>query len=233
MPRKSAVHEQVRQGRESARRKSGSSAGVEPGRSGHETRQDGLRIGGRTTLETEIKFAVETEHPLALESLDYLTPRGAVLDNSINLNFNKKLYELFPGKQISVLDLGCSGGGMVRSFIEQGHIAVGLEGSDAGKILQDREWPVIPYNLFNCDIAKPFVVHTGDKRPYKFDVVTMWEVLEHIREGELDEVFKNIKRHIKVGGYFIGGVSNYRYYHHVTIKTFEWWVDKIHFAGLS
>ena len=182
-------------------------------------------------MTTDEKFYVDTDHPLALESLDYLQPRGSLLDNSINLNFNRKLYELYPGQKLSVLDLGCSGGGMVRSFIEQGHIAVGLDGSDAGKILQDREWPVIPDNLFNCDITKPFVVHTGDHTPYKFDVVTSWEVLEHIKEDDLDTVLRQIKAHLKPRGLFIGSVTNIRYYHHVTIKTLEWWLEKIHRNG--
>ena len=50
--------------------------------------------------------------------------------NHRNWRFNHNIGLLFPGRFIKVLDLGCAGGGMVHDFLDGGHVAVGLEGSD-------------------------------------------------------------------------------------------------------
>lgn len=74
---------------------------------------------------------LETDHPVAISSNDTKYPRGSKNDNSIVPRFNHKLYQ-FLGVQtrLRVLDLGCAGGGFVRSLIDDGHLAVGLDGSD-------------------------------------------------------------------------------------------------------
>jgi len=46
-------------------------------------------------------------------------------------------------------------------------------------------------NLFTCDITKPFEVVQGSQ-PVRFDLITAWEVLEHIGPDALDQVFRNI-----------------------------------------
>ena len=54
-------------------------------------------------------IAVETNHPLAADSADHLTPYGTLNDNSHHLPFVEACERLF-GRKITVLDLGCAGG---------------------------------------------------------------------------------------------------------------------------
>lgn len=183
---------------------------------------------------------LDTEHPIAVDSLDHLYPVGTKDDNYKSGNFNTKLYHLMRKKPISVLDLGCAGGGFVESLIEDGHIAVGLEGSDYSLIRKRAAWATIPDNLFTCDIAYSFTVHTGDKKPYKFDVVTAWEVVEHIETDALKVVFENVSTHLVDSGLFImttpktinkfprKGVD-----HHRTRKPAEWWDETISSFGFN
>lgn len=170
-------------------------------------------------------FYVDTEYPVAKDSLDYITPSGARMDNTVNLRFNRKLLRLFGDRQIAIMDLGCAGGGMVKSFIDMGKVAVGIEGSDFNKRHKAREWPKLPGNLLNADATKPFIVHTGEHVPYQFDVITAWEFWEHILEQDLPGVIDNIHRHLKPFGLLIGTISTKIVLHHVTRKGIEWWID--------
>src|SRR3990170_1119622 len=145
---------------------------------------------------------LDTDHPIAVNSYDHLYPLGTARDNTKSPDFNARLFGLYPG-QIGVLDLGCAGGGFVESVIEDGHIAVGLEGSDYSLKLKRAAWATVPGNLFTCDISYPFVLHAGDGLPCKFDVVTAWDSLEHIEMGDLDMVFDNIKLHSKYRAMFL------------------------------
>src|SRR5262249_17441537 len=109
---------------------------------------------------------VETDHPIAFHSDDVRFPWGAKNDNSICPKFNARLYEMFPaGYRLKVLDLGCAGGGFVRTLLDDGHLAVGLEGSDHPKMHQLGEWGTVPRHLHNCAITRPFtVVHNATRR---------------------------------------------------------------------
>jgi SAM-dependent methyltransferase len=156
---------------------------------------------------------VVTDYPVALDSNDHIYPRGTKNDNSGNLDFNERVRSLF-GNNASVLDLGCSGGAMVHSFVLQGHRAVGIEGSDYSQKHKRAEWEHLDgTHLFTADITKPFVV-VDDSRIGEFcasngalfDVVTMWEVIEHIAEEDLPRLFDNIGRHLKIGGVVIMSV---------------------------
>jgi hypothetical protein len=42
----------------------------------------------------------------------------------------------------------------------------------------------------------------------KFNLITAWEVMEHIKLDDLDAVFGNIRRHLAEGGYFIASTSS-------------------------
>ena len=175
-------------------------------------------------------FHLITKHPVAVNSLDHIYPCGTSRDNSVNYMFNKKLYDLFPNQKIYIMDLGCSGGGMVKSFLDAGHIAIGLEGSDYSLLHQRAEWATIPDNLFTCDITEPFIVHDGNEKPFRFDVITAWEVLEHIEEKDIVGLIENIHSHLKSGGLFIGSTTDMDWVengveYHRTKKPFQWWVD--------
>lgn len=178
-----------------------------------------------------MKFYLNTEYPVALDSLDHVFPLGTRMDNTTNLNFNKRVYALYPGKTISILDLGCAGGGMIKTFADDGHIAIGLEGSDYSYNHKRAAWATNPDNLFTCDCSKPFILHTGDGKPYQFDVITAWEFLEHIFEDRLPVLFMNVNNHLKPDGLFIGSTTNSNpsangIYHHVTRRKLKWWTER-------
>jgi 2-polyprenyl-3-methyl-5-hydroxy-6-metoxy-1,4-benzoquinol methylase len=184
-----------------------------------------------------MKFYLDTDHPIAYSSLDQVYPWGTMHDNTVNLKFNRKVYDLYPGKTISILDLGCAGGGMVKSFADDGHIAIGLEGSDFNLKRKRAEWKSIPDNLFTCDVSKPFILHNGDRIPYEFDIITAWEFLEHIYEHDLPVLVMNINNHLKPDGLFIGTTTEsdpapHGVHHHVTRRDLEWWTERFNINEL-
>ncbi len=114
------------------------------------------------------KVVLETLHPLAWESVDHLHPLGTKQDNYRSAPFTRKLLELYADLPLSVLDLGCAGGGFVKEITEAGHLGVGLEGSDYSLNTQRAEWPTIPDRLFTCDCSQPFSLyleHDGTREP--------------------------------------------------------------------
>ena len=176
-----------------------------------------------------MKFFVDTERPVAVDSLDHLYPLGTKNDNSANLEFNKRLMKLIDHNPISVLDLGCAGGKMVKTFLDMKQIAVGIEGSDYSLKRKRAEWATIPDYLFTADATYPFTVHTGDHEPYKFDAVTAWEFVEHIEKDDLPKVMENVLRHSKPGAYMVVSTTDTVYNtigvkHHRTCKPMGWWI---------
>lgn len=177
------------------------------------------------------KFAIETKFPIAYESPDHIVPWGTANDNSKSLTFNRLLLDLVPLDRLSVLDLGCSGGGFVKTVLEMGAPAIGIEGSDYSKKHARAEWPVIPDNLFTADVTKDFQVMTNGQ-PARFSVVTAWEVIEHIREQDLPGLWANIKKHMAPGGIFIGSISTVDdiidgVNLHQTVRPMNWWMDHL------
>ncbi len=190
-----------------------------------------------------------TDHPVALDSPDHLHPWGTKNDNSRNARFNEKLTRLVPN--LSVLDLGCSGGGFVKDMVDAGYLAVGVEGSDYSKVRHRAEWATIPGNLFTADITKPFqVLWEGRQRPVSwpiadgylhreaFAVITLWEVIEHIAPDDLDAVFDNIKRHLAPGGLLIMSIcvgQDWSSGHalHQTVEKPVWWYYRLREAGFE
>lgn len=185
---------------------------------------------------------LDTEHPVAVNSIDHIYPIGTKDDNYSSGNFNTKFRRLL-GRNVTVLDLGCAGGGFVKSLLDEGwKDAVGLEGSDYSLVRKRAEWATIPDHLFTCDITCPFILHHGDHLPHQFDVVTMWEVIEHIETGDLPNLFANINNHLRRGGLFIlttpyysrnGERSNGPTDHHRTRCTPEWWDGTITGFGFT
>ena len=189
---------------------------------------------------TQPLYAVETDQPVATESPDHKWPRGTAFDNSTNRNFNLKLYAFFNFRpELRVMDLGCSGGAFVKSFLEDGHTAVGLEGSDWSKKLRSGEWDTCPHHLLTCDITSSFQVKDRSGGPMTFQCVTAWEVLEHIPADKLPALIDNISRHLADDGIFAASVDTAPdanpitgAVYHATLQPKSWWLEQFAKAGL-
>jgi SAM-dependent methyltransferase len=173
---------------------------------------------------------IETSHPVAVSSPDHRMPWGTARDNSADGRFNARLIGLLPSDYRKLLDLGCSGGRAVRSFIEQGYIACGVEGSDLSRRQLRGEWASIPEFLFTADIAEKFIIRARGEEPFRFGIVTLWEVIEHLREDQLAAMLDNVARHLLEGGLVIMSISpNHEVIEgiqlHQTVKPREWWLD--------
>jgi hypothetical protein len=173
-----------------------------------------------------MEVSLVSDFEVASDSPDHLNPFGTLQDNTRNYAFYKKCVKLY-GVDVSYLDLGCSGGGLVFDFALHGNFSIGLEGSDRSKKMGRANWRTLPNNLFTCDITKPFRLVTHDtSRTRMFHVIGCWEVLEHSPEEALPQLLDNVALHLEVGGVFIGSVSQMADDPlHVTIKDTAWWKD--------
>ncbi len=177
-------------------------------------------------------IGVETEYPIALDSDDHRFPRGTANDDTHCPAFVAACERIFGGK-VRHLDLGCAGGGLVKDFLDAGHFSIGIEGSDYSRRVGRAQWPLISDALFTADITKPFRVRCGADA-LRFDVITAWEVLEHIREDRLLGLLKNIRRHLAPGGIFVASVATFPDQDyglgavwHQTIQSREWWESRV------
>ncbi|HLL27536.1 MAG TPA: class I SAM-dependent methyltransferase [Xanthobacteraceae bacterium] len=192
-----------------------------------------------TLSEQTPAFMLETEKPVAMDSVDHRFPHGTASDSTRWPRFVAACERLF-GPRLKFLDLGCAGGGLVLDFVLRGHDAMGLEGSDYSLVRQRAEWRTLKHRLMTCDITQPFKIRRAGGEAMKFDVISAWDVLEHIPEAALPGLFRNISEHLSPGGIFTGTVStrgarvapdgtNY----HATVKPKDWWLEAFTAAGLA
>jgi len=182
---------------------------------------------------------VVTDFPVALDSPDHIIPLGTANGNSINLRFNQKLFRLYANldRFPRILDLGCSGGGFVKTCLDKGSLAVGLEGSDYSLNHSRAEWPLLGNKfLFTADITRDFQV-TQNENPLLFDVITAWEVMEHLPEERLPTVCDNLYRHLEEHGLAIMSVSTKEEVIkgvklHLTVQDKKQWIEMFEKHGL-
>lgn len=195
-----------------------------------------------------MSIRIITDHPIAVEYAEHFdrdSDHSLCISRFTNQNFNQKLYKLFSGKTLRVVDLGCSVGAFVADCLWDGHIAVGIEGTDwyvkhvgltkqwptdPTVCIRDKvfnvdeysEWGRYPENFFTADITKPFQLVEGEDK-VEFDAVTAWEVMEHISEADLPQLLTNIKGLLAPEGLFICSISKQRGAFHKTVKNEKWW----------
>jgi len=195
-----------------------------------------------TSRSVPFRIVLKAEREVAFESPDHLMPWGTKRDNSSNRQFNYKLYNLYPkSEELRILDLGCSGGGFVKSCLDDGCLAVGLEGSDFSRRYGRAEWRNIPEYLFTCDVTghfELFLEKDGQTKPLQFEVVTSWEMIEHIAEADLATLAANVKKHLAPEGIWVMSVSpNEEFIHgvrlHQTVQSKPWWLRKFADLGLE
>lgn len=166
-----------------------------------------------------------TSHPIARHSADHLYPRGIKNDNTHCPLFVQACLRQFGRPRL--LDLGCAGGGLVRDFLDAGFEAYGVDGSDFARVNGLGEWPIIEKHLFTADIAKPFELRE-DSQTAIFNVITAWEVLEHIPREDLPILFQNIKTHLSRDGMFCASIATFvdtveGTEYHITLQNEAWW----------
>lgn len=169
---------------------------------------------------------LKTNYPIAIDSADHKFPAGSINDNNSNVNYILEIKNFFKNAPIKVLDLGCSGGQIIVDHLKSGDMAVGLEGSDTvlnGK--GSHNWKqFLNKNLFLCDITEHFDLEDENDQIIQFDVIQMWDVLEHIPENKIANLFANIRKHLKNEGIFIGQISQQNDpIHHISNFSFEKW----------
>jgi SAM-dependent methyltransferase len=202
-------------------------------------RKDYLRAIDEGRLAVPI---LQTEFPRAALYRPRKAAPGSANEPGRSAGFNHMLYQYFGGRdQLRVLDLGCGGGGYVRSLLDDGHFAVGLDGSDLHLLDQADEWSTISRHLLTCDITKPFRLreHSTDE-PLRFDVITGWRVLEHIAPEGLHGLFGNIDRHLAPSGVVLLSIATALDWDpatgdvwNVTVKPRTWWEDRFAAYGFE
>jgi len=191
-----------------------------------------------STARREVGVTLDAEREIAFDSPDHVMPWGTRHDSSINQRFNRKLWRLYSATQaVKVLDLGCASGEFVRTCINDGHFAVGLEGSDWSQRHKRSAWALIEGFLFTCDVTRTFRLSFG-QRPLKFDVVTAWEFIEHIKEDDLSMVASNVHAHLALGGIWILSITNQEdivggVRLHQTVRPKTWWRQKFESLGFQ
>jgi SAM-dependent methyltransferase len=187
-------------------------------------------------------ITIETRKPVAYDSPDHLCPYGTAQDNTTHRRFNGKLLRYIPAEQLRLLDIGCSGGGLVKSILDAGGFAVGIEGSDYSQKARRAEWATIPEHLFTADATEPFALFeespAGGRKPVLFNVITAWEFFEHIAEPQLAAVVDNIRRHLAPGGIVLASIATFPdvvrgFALHQTVQKKDWWVAEFARLGLA
>jgi hypothetical protein len=181
---------------------------------------------------------LQTDYVLASASNDHINPESTIEGIVRPAYFVRDCIRQL-GPEIKCLDLGTGAAGLVFEFAMNDIFAIGVDGSDFCRKNGVGYWPLLNDNLFTCDITKPFTFLSKEGHvPVNFDIVTMWEVLEHIAESDLSMLLSNIERHLGKDGYFIGSVSLVEYVdsignpYHVTLKPREWWKARFMESGL-
>jgi len=178
---------------------------------------------------------VMTQCQIAYESFDHQFPCGAINDNHSSHGLIQEIINTF-GNNPKVLDIGCAGGQFIIDCNSKGCTAVGIEGSSSvstdGSAHGYQNWYFYKDKyLFHADATKDYsIVDTETNEMIKFDLISAWEVIEHIEETDLEMFFEQIHKHLSDNGLFIGSISIINYYDsenkvnlHRTVKPKEWW----------
>lgn len=165
---------------------------------------------------------VNTKHYFAKESPDFLVQKqpglqlsfSAGLDNTTSPRLIKKIGEFFSKKRnkaiselnINCLDLGCAGGQFILDLANENftNICVGLDGV-AGALGRDN-WLISRDIFFNADLSKEYQI-LNDGEPVQFDLITSWDVIEHLHTSQLEIFFETMHKHLAPDGIFIGSIA--------------------------
>ncbi|MDI6804613.1 MAG: class I SAM-dependent methyltransferase [Bacteroidota bacterium] len=97
-----------------------------------------------------------------------------------------------------LLDIGCGVGYFIRTALNRGYTAEGVEFSEVAAAIGREQWNL---QIVSGDfLSNQFV-------PESFDIVTLWQVLEHLRQPR--EVLLKVHSLLKPGGLLVIAVPNF------------------------
>jgi len=175
---------------------------------------------------------VITNFPIALNSPDHLRPTGTAEDNTTDLKFIEEIEKYF-NRKIKTLDVGCSGGQLTVDFFMRGHESIGIEGSDFSVINSRANWPEYHNKiLFTCDATKSYKIIDENYNDLTFDLITAFEVLEHISNKDFDTFFNNILNHMDENSIFCASIAPVEderdgYKIHQSVYDRNFWINEI------
>lgn len=126
------------------------------------------------------------------------------------------------------LDVGCGTGVGIRYALDKGKNVYGIDFADAREA----------WKRFNvedrCQVASAMNIPYPDE---SFDLVTCFDVMEHIPEEDVLDVLKEIRRVGNLAYVFAIALSlekepvGKKVMTHITVKDFNWWIDRFVEAG--
>ena len=111
-----------------------------------------------------------------------------------------KLINSFETKRKNILDVGCGTGDFLLVCKNNGWNVTGVEPSTNAKILIDSK--------FNKDENSKFYSNLMEINSVKYDVITLWHVLEHV--PNLSEYISKLKSLLTPNGVLVIAVPNYK-----------------------
>ena len=102
--------------------------------------------------------------------------------------FKTSIYDFFLKKK--VLDLGCGTGNFLNNYFELGSICTGVDSYNNFQIKNKKN-----FKLLNTDI-----IDFLKNNKLKFDVIFLYEFLEHLSEGQRKILFKHLSKILNSNG---------------------------------
>ena len=196
-------------------------------------------VASNATIAAAGTIAIETNQPIAYASNDHIAPDSTVEGVARPTFFVRHCIDIL-GPHMIAVDIGTGAAGLVYEFLMNDVVALGIDGSDYCRRNKIGYWPVVPDALHTCDVTYPFTARRiTDGVPVQFDLITMWEVLEHIGEASLPGILANIANHLTPTGFCLGSISRLQYNavdgtpYHVTRQPKSWWRERFAAHGLD
>ena len=106
--------------------------------------------------------------------------RHQYMSKILRKHTDQDIYNFFQNKQ--VLDLGCGTGEFLNNYFEMGAQCTGIDIEKNFKLKNKKN-----FNLYNLD-ANTFLKNCKKK----FDIIFLFEFLEHLEEGDKHNLFKSL-----------------------------------------
>lgn len=138
-----------------------------------------------------------------------------------NLPYLERLDKWSEGKeksQLKIIDLGCGSGEWIEQLKESGYSPLGVDSNDliVDEVIEKRSLPIIKYD------AIEYLKNSEDE---SYDVVSSFQMIEHLEIDILYDFFTECKRVLKKGGLLILATPNPE---NILTATYMFRVDPTH-----